>query len=233
MIDLLVERGHVTASVAANLLGVTRQRVNQLLKAGALNGAFLIDVGDDREMWCIPQICFVLPSNKEKEMKTLTIEKDWTTESGLRAVVMLTKMGHRCGYVGIGTDHPLFGVAYNEQHPLLKLNMDRSVEKMGAMQMLCAAAKPVEELNTPEMVFEVHGGLTFSSYGSGTYPVESNLWWYGYDCAHAGDLPEPNSEMGRMYANMGFAERDGVIRTHDYCVAECESLATQLAGVKQ
>lgn len=55
MIDLLVERGHVTATVAASLLGVSRQRVNQLLNAGELAGAFRIDVGDDREMWCIPR----------------------------------------------------------------------------------------------------------------------------------------------------------------------------------
>ena len=55
MIDLLVERGYVSATVAANLLEVSRQRVNQLLKAGLLAGSFRIDIGDDREMWCIPR----------------------------------------------------------------------------------------------------------------------------------------------------------------------------------
>ena len=160
------------------------------------------------------------------------IEKDWTTTAGLRAVVLMTDMGHRCGYVGVSTDHPLFAVEYNEQTPKLKPNMQRTTEKMSPIQVLCAVGKSEAELNTPEMVFEVHGGLTFSSYGGGKYPVASNLWWFGYDCAHAGDLPEPDSRMGRMYADMHFAQHDGVVRTLDYCVAECESLASQLTEVK-
>ena len=55
MINIEVERGYVSATVAAGLLGVTRQRVNQLLKAGRIPGAFLMDCGDGREIWCVPK----------------------------------------------------------------------------------------------------------------------------------------------------------------------------------
>lgn len=55
MIELRIERGYVTASVAASLLGVSRQRVNQLLKAGRISGAFLMDCGDGRELWVVPR----------------------------------------------------------------------------------------------------------------------------------------------------------------------------------
>jgi hypothetical protein len=55
MNNLHVERGHVSASVAAEILGVSRQRVNQLLKAGLLQGAFLMDAGDRGEVWVIPR----------------------------------------------------------------------------------------------------------------------------------------------------------------------------------
>jgi plasmid maintenance system antidote protein VapI len=55
VIDIRIERGHVTASVAANLLGVSRQRVNQLLKQGRITGAFLMDCGDGREVWVVPR----------------------------------------------------------------------------------------------------------------------------------------------------------------------------------
>jgi excisionase family DNA binding protein len=55
MIELRIERGFVTASVAASLLGVSRQRVHQLLKAGRIRGAFLMDCGDGRELWCVPR----------------------------------------------------------------------------------------------------------------------------------------------------------------------------------
>lgn len=55
MISLSVERGWVSATVAGRLLGVSRQRVHQLLKAGRITGAFLMDVGDGRELWCVPR----------------------------------------------------------------------------------------------------------------------------------------------------------------------------------
>lgn len=159
-----------------------------------------------------------------------TIEKDWTTKAGLRAVVVMTDMGHRCGYVGIGTDHALFGVDYSEKHPLLTLNPERSTEKMSPIQILIGASKGMDELSTPEYVFEVHGGITYAGYGDGKYPVESNLWWYGYDCGHAGDLPAPDSKLAEIYARSGM-DREGEHRSLDYCIAECESLASQLTKV--
>lgn len=55
MNNLHVERGHVSASVAAEILGVSRQRVNQLLKAGLLKDAFQMDAGDRGEPWVIPR----------------------------------------------------------------------------------------------------------------------------------------------------------------------------------
>ncbi len=45
---------------------------------------------------------------------TFKIEKDWITESGLRAVVLATSMGHRCGYVGVPEAHPHHGRDYND-----------------------------------------------------------------------------------------------------------------------
>lgn len=155
------------------------------------------------------------------------IEKDWTTQAGLRAVVIMTDMGHRCGYVGLPKEHPLCGVSYSETSTHLRLNRERSTEKMSSIQILCASGKDLDTLNSPEYVFEVHGGLTYSGSGKGTYPVESNLWWFGYDCGHAGDAPAPGSRMAEFRFGM-----DEVHRTLEYCIDECESLALQLAGVK-
>jgi hypothetical protein len=55
MFSLTIERGYVSATVAAGLLKVSRQRVHQLLKAGGFEGAFLMDCGDKGEVWCIPR----------------------------------------------------------------------------------------------------------------------------------------------------------------------------------
>ena len=44
-------------------------------------------------------------------MKT---EKEWTTEAGLKAQVIATPMGHRCGYVGVPEGHPMYEKHYDE-----------------------------------------------------------------------------------------------------------------------
>lgn len=55
MIELRIERGFVSLTVAASLLNVTRQRMHQLLKAGRIPGAFLMDCGDGQERWVVPR----------------------------------------------------------------------------------------------------------------------------------------------------------------------------------
>lgn len=126
-------------------------------------------------------------------------EKDWTTDAGLRAVVVIHPAGHRCGYVGVPRGNPSHGKGY---------------EDIGA---------------------DVHGGLTYSGGGK-TYPVESEgLWWFGYDCAHLGDKRDPELMSGAyrkmhdkgLFTVMSF-EGD-TVKTLEYCVSECESLAKQLA----
>jgi hypothetical protein len=156
------------------------------------------------------------------------VEKDWTTQAGLRAVVIMVDMGHRCGYVGITKEHPLHGVSYNERTPVLQpLSGETEIGKRGVMTAFIAAGRGLENTNSPEMVFDVHGSLTFSGTGKGEYPVKSDLWWFGYDCGHAGDAPAPGSRMAEYRS--GWNE---VHRTLEYCISECESLAKQLAGVK-
>jgi len=38
------------------------------------------------------------------------VEKQWTTIAGLNAIVIMTNMGHRCGYVGVNKEGKLYGV---------------------------------------------------------------------------------------------------------------------------
>lgn len=59
---------------------------------------------------------------------------------------------------------------------------------------------------------DVHGGVTFFD----TIPwAEGSNFFVGFDCAHAGDATR-------------FNPTGGVLRTLDYCIKECESLAKQL-----
>ena len=136
----------------------------------------------------------------------MQVEKDWMYKD-LRCVVIMTTMGHRCGYVGIPIQHQLFGCAYYEIvsdkfADKAKDIKERPVGRRGVLDIFINAYRGKTDVG---YMFDVHGGITYSGGGLlSDYPVESNLWWFGYDCNHFDD--------------------DGI--TLEYCIGECESLAT-------
>lgn len=142
-----------------------------------------------------------------------TVEKDYQY-SGCRCVVIMTSMGHRCGYIGINKSHPLYGAHYSKKSEILQSRLEwlknQEIGKRGIIPTFCWDGKSV----SPEILFEVHGGITFSNGGEKSeYPVESNLWWFGFDCAHLDDNP--------VRCNTA------------YCVEECNSLAKQLTELME
>ena len=132
----------------------------------------------------------------------MRVEKDWTTQAGLRAVVVVQDHGSRWGYVAVPEGHAMHGKDYDE------------------------------------VDVTVHGGLTFAD-GTDTYPVAGeSLWWFGYDCAHWQDARDPEL-MSPKYREMydkgifkSIFDEEGTVRSLDYCIGECESLATQLKDLK-
>jgi hypothetical protein len=73
-----------------------------------------------------------------------------------------------------------------------------------------------------EEYFSVHGGITYWGGGSNSsYPIPSNLWWFGFDCDHAGDARIDKDDDLLLY---------GIVRDLDYVVAECEKLAEQIGN---
>jgi len=72
---------------------------------------------------------------------------------------------------------------------------------------------------------DVHGGLTYAG-------MEDGDWWFGYDCAHFGDARDPEL-MSDKYKAIRMRSFDGdTVKTLDFCVNECESMAWQLKDVK-
>lgn len=141
-------------------------------------------------------------------------EKDWITKAGLRAVCLMVRGSHRCGYVGLPPGHPLYGVEYDDDNELLgrqrqKLDCEPA-GKRGVVTLFCWDGKKV----SPEIFFDVHGSLTYSSSGE-DYPAEGPEWWLGFDCAHCGDST---------------AFSGGESRSLEYVVAECERLAEQIVA---
>jgi len=151
--------------------------------------------------------------------KTVTV-KDWTTKAGLRAVILLVNDGsHHCGYVEINEGHPLFNKEYTEKC-CPQLPEGETIGRRGVIPLLCADMSA--KLISADVYFNVHGGITFS----GEFKNESKGWWFGYDCAHAGDKM-------KLPSLASFGDFDGdVWRDEAFCIAECEDLARQLAELK-
>lgn len=67
-----------------------------------------------------------------------------------------------------------------------------------------------------DFVVDVHGGLTFSAMDR-----ETKEWIIGFDCAHYGDAPTPESEW-----------EYGIYRSAEYVEAQCRHLCRQAKEVE-
>jgi hypothetical protein len=149
------------------------------------------------------------------------VEKIWTTKTGLLAVVIRANrpgFSHRCGYVLIPKEHPLYGVESNKPSPILtKFSKEKNLEEqlMGKRGVIPVLFRVIKEDIYPNYYFDVHGSITYSGI-SGSYPISEETsgvgWWYGFDTNHYDDQDDPKSL--------------------EYCEQECESLATQLEEIK-
>ena len=152
------------------------------------------------------------------------VEKQWVTDAGYKAVCILIHDMHRCGYVGIPKDHPLYGKDYGDNcecliEPMKKLmNSDEPIDKRGVIPLVCAAGS---DKVCMDIFFDVHGSITYCG-GLDDYPIKNpdKLWFVGFDCGHSGD--------GSLSSHAFFG---GDIRSMEYVVQECESLARQLFDV--
>lgn len=150
------------------------------------------------------------------------IENDWVTHAGLRALVVYhTSTEHRCGYVAIPKGHPLDQIHYSDPCPALQpIDGETSTGKRSPITLLLAAMSLAdddleEDRTMPQNVFDVHGSITYS----GHLPfklAQSYSWWYGFDCAHAGDKTKYWTQ--------------GEERSLEYVAEQCEWLAEQIVA---
>lgn len=121
--------------------------------------------------------------------------EEWKTAAGLPGLMARNRMGAWCGYVAVPPGHPYHGKGYDDV--------------------------PVD----------AHGELTYSDscFGHICHVPEpgepDDVWWLGFDCAHAFDLVPGMVRPGiplRSYMN------NDVYRDVAYVRAEVEQLAAQL-----
>lgn len=129
----------------------------------------------------------------------------WQDEAtGFPCLIVRNEVGALCGYVGISTQHPLYGKDYDDAglsiHGGLTFaaSCDHSDEATGICHVP-AAGEP------------------------------DNIWWFGFDCAHAFDRM-PGIEA--IEAKLGeTAIRGCIYRDLAYVTAECQSLSKQLKEI--
>lgn len=133
---------------------------------------------------------------------------------GLQCHVILTDMGHYCGYVRVPPEHPWSGKSYNDTVPVPESVIKRpiDVDRIGVFNLFCASEPTVDACELT-LAVDVHGGITYA--GS-----EHGGWVFGFDCAHSGDARSPDTE-----------DEYSTWRDFDFAKNETEDLARQLADV--
>lgn len=212
---------------------VVTEKGAKLIAAGEVNMAWVEAYGADK--------LSIVKKYEEPVYKTendrYIIERVFE-HTGYTCVVTFGNMGHRYGYVGIPSNHPLFGKDYNDYLEIKKSDIgDREVS--GIFPLLGACLDEDERIRI-EAYFQCHGGITFADGGENSnYPIESDLWWFGFDCAHCDDAKElelayerfPNYRKS-LAMQIECEDRfhiDGlIIRTEKYVAEECKKLAEQL-----
>lgn len=135
----------------------------------------------------------------------------WTDPAtGLPCLIVRNDGGALCGYCGVSEGHPWFGSDYSADE------LDASLG----------------------LVIDVHGGLTFAGHcqeGNKEHGIchvvepgePDRVWWFGFDCAHSGDLCPAYAVMVSPLRSV-FRRPPSTYRDLAYVRAEVTSLAVQL-----
>lgn len=163
------------------------------------------------------------------------MKRPWFTEDnkvdfeaeGFKCAMRRGPLGSWCGYVGIPKTHPWHGKAYSDKiKPTKDMLGPRTAQDHGPIDVFCmlfSGVDPAEALNIT-LAMRIHGGLT---YASDRVPCgePDGLWWFGFDCAHSGDLIPSFAEQRALHHG------NDIYRDQSYVIAECQSLAAQLARI--
>lgn len=131
----------------------------------------------------------------------------WKTAAGLPGLLVRhRRLGHLCGYAAVPAGHPAYGSGYDA------------------------------------VDVQVHGGLTYADRCEADGPIchvpepgqPDDVWWLGFDCAHAGDR-SPGQEAimrGLELPNLPPWYVEGY-RDVAYVRGEVEQLAHQLVAMER
>jgi len=177
----------------------------------------------------------------------------WQDEAtGLPCLIVRGPVGALCGYVGVSPDHPLHGKEYDaadmEVHGGLTFadgcsEISREKWQKWRTRQLARreeaaqyprgdAARDLKEWEKERDDYEAWALRATSRFICHVAsPGEPDpVWWFGFDCAHAGDFsPSYGKDLGRETGWGGHVE----YRDIAYVENECRSLASQLTRARK
>jgi hypothetical protein len=137
---------------------------------------------------------------KEEVIEFIKTEPDFEQFEtfGYPCIVLRLKEGNLNGYVGIPKEHHLYGKLYSDKtytnkEPLYKNN---------PIDIFLELANNKREENEYRIgsIMNVHGGVTYSRNHFPNEKInelfkDKELWWFGFDTSHAGDMVPFNEDI--------------------------------------
>lgn len=163
--------------------------------------------------------------------------------TGLDCLIVRNPWGALCGYVGVPPEHPWHGRDY-EAIPVechggvtfadgCEKDIDRSADNDQIIAWLTGRFTD-GLIDTEPFEASVAGVLSGEARGVCHVPAPGrpdDVWWFGFDCAHAFDLVPGLSVLGKPMAD-AFDWEHGQYRDIGYVMSECADLAKQLAAAR-
>jgi hypothetical protein len=155
-------------------------------------------------------------------------EGDWIAVEGggvykdHEYLIVLNKVGYRCGYVAIPPEHPFSNTPEEER------------SFMGG--------RKYKHYDYDSLDIDAHGGLTFMAPNHGLkdlLTIPCNDMWIGFDCGHCYDSPDVKAfekyfgkqareSQQSFFSAIGSESYDCTIKNYDYAESECHSIIEQL-----
>lgn len=163
-------------------------------------------------------------------------EAEFETSGYPCAMVRNKPTGTWCGYAGVPAGHPWHGKEVDTMVERPPGWGDWELDERVPIVAMFLHPPTDGELIRLDLAIRVHGGITFVAPQRGRIrgpqlKAPPEVWWFGFDCSHAGDLcPTFLRAFGAHPPS--WVEEMGLYRTQDYAVGETCRLAAQLRNVE-
>lgn len=171
------------------------------------------------------------------------IESDFLYK-GYRCITTFIDLGYRCGYVGVSKEHPLYGKHMDSQVKVTmnELLKDDKMNKIGNRGVWTLLGFPDDEDDQIRLgsYFMVHGGISYADGGKDSHhPIDSDMWWLGFDCGHYGDCPDykmleelfGDNETVKHRLKDRWLYEEYPVRDLEYVQQECRNLVDQIINL--